>query len=56
MKQCIEDGIKFEFWICDTKKVIKIITQETDPDTIDKFVLDDVNIVINEEDEEEIDE
>ena len=56
MKQCIEDGIKFEFWICDTKKIVKIITHETDPDKINKFVLDDVNIVINEEDEEEIDE
>jgi hypothetical protein len=49
MRKCIEDGIKFEFWICDTKNVIKIITQETDPDTLDKYVLDDRNIIINEE-------
>jgi hypothetical protein len=53
MKQCIKDGIKFEFWICDTKQVIKIITHETDPDTIDTFVLEDKNIIINEDGEEE---
>jgi hypothetical protein len=52
MKQCIEDGIKFEFWICDTKQVVKIITQETDPDTIDRFVLEDKNIILTENGEE----
>lgn len=29
MKKCVEDGINFEFWICDPNNIIKVITQDT---------------------------
>ena len=53
MKQCINDSINFEFWICDPIKIIKIIKQDVDINTLDRFVLDDRNIIVDPIDESE---